>query len=178
LLADFVDRLPLAHKKFCEPGTGAGLVSLTALRKGALVTAFDINREAVKNCKENFNINKKYFSSNNSFELYESDLFDQIPEQIFDFVVVNPPYFFKDPVDAPARAWYAGAEGEYFTKFFCQVKKYTNKDSQIYMILGDNCDLERIEALAVKEQFVFTLVYKKKVWWEENLIFKIEQNCC
>jgi release factor glutamine methyltransferase len=172
-LADFVSTLDLKNKKFCEPGTGSGLVSLFALKKGALVTAFDINPIAIKNSKKNFETNRSLFDSRAYFEACTSDLFDVIEKQTFDYIVVNPPYFFADAKDNKAKAWYAGKEGEYFEKFFRQLKLYIHDTSKVYMILADNCEIGRIETIASKYGFKIHLVKSKKIWWEENSIFEI-----
>ncbi|HWZ21452.1 MAG TPA: methyltransferase [Cytophagaceae bacterium] len=173
-LADFVSKLELKNKKICEPGVGAGLISLSALRKGALVTAFDVNAAAIDNCKRNFELNKSLFT-NPSFTIYQSDLFDQIPIQTFDYVAVNPPYFFGKISNDASMAWYAGEEGEYFEKFFRQLGDYLHADSKIYMILADNCELEKIEFIAAKYGFQFSLAESKKIWWERNFIFEIRK---
>ena len=41
--------------------------------------------------------------------MLQSDLFTSLGGRRFDLVVVNPPYFAKDPVDDAERAWFAGA---------------------------------------------------------------------
>jgi release factor glutamine methyltransferase len=175
-LAVFVNSLSLENCKFCEPGTGAGLISLTALKKGASVTAFDINKLAVDNCRKNFALNKVLFKDNAVFEVYQSDLFDKVPAQSFDYIVVNPPYFFKNASDDAGKAWYVGEQGEYFEKFFGQLSSYIHPHSKIYMILADNCEIERIEAIAKKYNFTFRLATSKKIWWETNYIFSIIQS--
>jgi Methyltransferase small domain len=51
-------------------------------------------------------------------EVILSDLFAAIAGRHFDLVVVNPPFFAKDPDDDAERAWFAGAQLEYFERFF------------------------------------------------------------
>jgi release factor glutamine methyltransferase len=174
-LVDFIDRLDLKGKKFCEPGMGSGLVSLHALRKSATVVSFDVNPIAVENCRKNFEINRSVFDKGISFEIMESDLFDKIPVQSFDYIIVNPPYFFGNAKDDAAKAWYAGEGGEYFEKLFSQVFSYINSASKFYMILADNCDLDRIKEIAGKYNFGFYLLESKKVYWETNYIFEIKK---
>ncbi len=172
-LADFISSQSLYGKTFCEPGAGTGLVSLTAYQKGASVTAYDVHPIAVQNILENFSLNFPTPFALQSFQVYTSDLFDQIPPQTFNCIAVNPPYFFKEATDDASKAWYCGKDGEYFEKFFHQLKAYSNKESKIYMILADNCDLERIQGIAQKNKFQLQQVAKKKIWWEINFIFLI-----
>ena len=170
VFAEFIQTLDLTGKKVCEVGAGSGLLSFIAYSKGAAVYSFDINPIAIDGLKENVNSN---FKSSENFNLYLSDLFDAIPENKFDIILINPPYFFSDPSDAGSYAWYCGKNGEYFEKLFQQLGNYIITQSQVFIILADNCDLERISAIAKKHNYLLTLNYTKKVKWEKNFIFNI-----
>ncbi len=175
-LVEFVSSLDLHEKTFCEPGIGTGLVSLCAYRQGASITSFDLNPIAVANAEVNFSRN---FSQEDriirSFQLYTSDLFDQIPLQTFDYIAINPPYFFKEVSTEESLAWYCGKDGAYFEKLFRQLPSFIHEQSQVFMVLADNCDLERIERIAKKYQWHFKQVAQRKIGWEKNYIFKITQ---
>ncbi len=172
VLVNFIKDLPLKEKRFCEPGAGSGILSLIAYQQGATVTCFDINENAVKGIEENFRNN---FANDklDSFQVFHSDLFDKVPSQTFDVIVINPPYFFETPASAEQKAWYCGKNGEYFEKLFSQLTSYSDDKTQIYMILADNCDINRIEQIADKNRIVFHLVHQEKVKWENNCIFKL-----
>lgn len=172
-LAEFISTLNLTNKTFCEPGAGSGLVSLMAHQQGAIVTAFDVHPLAVDNLRENFSMNFPAQQLHSSFSIYTSDLFDNIPRQTFDYIAVNPPYFFKATSDQASKAWYCGQDGEYFEKFFAQLNTYTNKDSQVYMILAQNCEVKRIDAIATKNGWQLELVAHKEIWWEVNFIYRV-----
>lgn len=173
-LADFISTLQLSGKTFCEPGAGSGLTSLMAYQKGASVVSYDVNPAAVENLKENFFVNFPHPITFQSYQIYLSDLFDHIPTQTFDYLAINPPYFFKPTSDNSSKAWNCGQEGEYFEKFFSQLPQYCGKESQVYMVLADNCDIIRLEAIAQKHGFIMNLIVRKKIWWETNFIFKIK----
>ncbi|MBL7910257.1 MAG: methyltransferase [Bacteroidia bacterium] len=168
--AEFIQNLDLNNKKVCEVGAGSGLLSFIALKKGAAVCSFDISSTAVNGIKENLKYN---FPEAKNFEVYLSDLFDSVPENKFDLLFINPPYFFNDPQNEGAFAWYCGKNGEYFEKLFAQLGKYSLPSSQIFMSLADNCDLERINAIAKKHNYLLNLVTEKKIKWEKNFIFKV-----
>jgi release factor glutamine methyltransferase len=172
-LASFVEKLNLTDKQFCEPCVGSGLISLVAAKNGALVTCFDINPVAVKNTKLNFERNKLMLSSSD-FRVIESDLFSSISPTIFDYIVINPPYFFSEVKNPTQFAWNAGKDGQFFMKFFQQLKDYTNNNSEIYMILADNCEIDRIIQIAKNYNWNFSLVEKKKILWEVNYIYRIQ----
>ncbi|MEO6304028.1 MAG: methyltransferase [Bacteroidia bacterium] len=170
VFVDFIKTLDLQNKKVCEVGAGSGLLSFIAFSSGAKVISFDINAVAVKGVEENFNRN---FSASGNFEIYLSDLFDAVPKSNFDVLLINPPYFFNYAKNERDFAWDCGGNGEYFEKLFKELSGYSNASSQIFMILADNCDLERIKKLAKKYNYLLNLVIEKKVKWEKNFIFNI-----
>ncbi len=170
LFAAFAKQLDLKNKKVCEVGAGSGLLSFIAFSEGAEVYSFDINETAVKGIKENLESN---FKERINFNVYLSDLFNNVPVNKFDIFFINPPYFFTDPSDEGSYAWYCGKNGEYFEKLFKQLNGYSHPSSQIYMILADNCDLERISTIAKKYNYLLSLCYEKKIKWEKNFIFNI-----
>ncbi len=172
-LSDFVLRLNLSGKTFCEPCSGSGLIALTALKKAAIVTCFDLNPNSVQNIQSNFERNRHLFSVPD-FKVYHSNVFSSIPAQKFDFVVLNPPYFFKNFENPGQMAWNAGEDGQFFIDFFDQLGAYVNINSEIYMILADNCEIDRIDAIAKKYGFQMAVCEKRKILWEMNYIFKIE----
>ncbi|MBA2611894.1 MAG: methyltransferase [Bacteroidetes bacterium] len=170
VFAAYIQRLELNNKNVCEVGAGSGLLSFIALKKGAKLYSFDISLTAVKGIKENLETN---FPGNKNFTVCHSDLFDFVPENNFDFLLINPPYFFSDPQTEDAHAWYCGKNGEYFEKLFAQLARYSSPSSDIYMILADNCDIERISAIAKKRGYLLKSIFEKKIKWEKNFIFKI-----
>lgn len=171
--AEFIQTLELKNKKVCEVGAGSGLLSFIALKKGATVCSFDISSTAINGIKENL---KNNFPGTKNFDVHVSDLFDSVPENKFDILLINPPYFFNDPKDEGAFAWYCGKNGEYFEKLFAQLGNYSQSSSQIFMTLADNCDLERIKSIAKKHNYLLNLVTEKKIKWEKNFIFKVTKD--
>lgn len=171
-MLQFADSLALENKTVGEPGAGSGLISLWCFHKKANVYAWDINETAVSNLKSNF---EKNYGSVSGFQVFQSDVFDNVPEVNFDFLFINPPYFFNTPATPTQMAWYAGKEGEYFHKLFSSLNSYTTENSEVYMILADNCDLEKIMEIAAVYNWSFTEVSRKKIWWEHNFIYRIQQ---
>lgn len=171
-LASFVEKLNPDKKTFLEPCAGSGLISLVALSKGAIVVSSDINPSAIENIAINFDLNKKSLKSN-QLQIIQSDVFESIPVQQFDYIVVNPPYFFADFNSYEQAAWYAGKDGRFFSSFFEKLNAFVNNNSEIYMILADNCNIDEIQSIAAKHQWKLSLVEQKKILWETNYIFRI-----
>ncbi|MGL5892505.1 MAG: methyltransferase [Bacteroidia bacterium] len=174
-LAEFVSKLDLRGKTFAEPCTGSGLIGITARAAGAHVISSDLNPLAVNCARQNFELSKKHFPEVGSWRVLESNVFDAYPPQKFDVIAVNPPYFFRPQQNAEQLAWNCGEEGEFFEQFFMQLNRHIRPNSQIYMILAENCEIERIRKIARKYCTELKQVEERKISWEKNYIFVVEQ---
>jgi release factor glutamine methyltransferase len=168
LLLDQIKTWSLQNKRLLEPGAGSGLISIYAAQRGAIVTATDINPAAIECLKENSREN------NVQIDILRSDLFDEIPPQLFDIIVINPPYYKKDPESFSDYAWNCGSNGEYFTKLFTRLKEYIHSETKILMVLCDGCDLQMINEMAGKNGYRLELVLSKRNMIEKNFIYSIE----
>ena len=72
ILLDFIVELDLKNKAFLELGCGSGIISLLASRKGAFVTATDINNIALDYLK------KASFENQLKIDVINSDLFKNL----------------------------------------------------------------------------------------------------
>jgi release factor glutamine methyltransferase len=168
LLLKYIERLPLLNKTFLELGAGSGLISMVASKRGAYVTASDINTVALKYLQVNADHNET------GFNIIHSDLFENIPEQKFDIIAINPPYYKKKPVTQLDHAWYCGEEGEYFSRLLGSLQGYIHKNSQVLMVLCDGCDINMIKSFAAVNGFNMNCVHMKRNLVEMNFIYKIE----
>ncbi len=175
-LLRFISKLDLEGKKLMEPGCGSGIISLFACSKGANVVASDIHPVSVENTKHNFTINLSKLGLEPKYEILVSNLFDAIEKNKFDYVIINPPYFFKDPINDGANAWYCGKNGEYFYKLFEQLHDFINSTSKTYMVLAENCDIERIKKIGIQNRFNLKLIETRTIWWEKNYIFQVTES--
>jgi release factor glutamine methyltransferase len=168
LLLSYIKQFHLPGKSFLEFGCGSGLISVYAAKKGANVTATDINSIAIDFLRKNAVENKV------ELNIIESDLFQNIPELPFDIIAINPPYYKKQPHTAQDYAWFCGENGEYFSELFKGLKPYTHTQSEVLMVLFDGCDMEMIENLASQNGFDLQCVHSHKNLLEKNFIYKIE----
>ncbi len=115
IFLSFLQKIDLQGKTVIDVGTGSGALALFAARRGARVTALDINPLAVATARDN--------ARDNGLEVavMESDLFDRVPAQAFDYVLINPPYYPRSPRDTAESAFFAGENLEYFEKLFRQL---------------------------------------------------------
>ena len=131
VFAAFLKKQTLTGLSLLEIGCGSGLLSLTAARLGARVTACDINPAAVDATRKNAHTNGL------TVETDLSDVFDNVPKQPFDRIVVNPPFYQGKPTDAASHAWYCGPEFDFFHRFFKDLPHFVHAESQVWMILAD-----------------------------------------
>lgn len=164
--AEFIETLELEGMDVLEVGCGSGLLSLIAASLGANVTSIDINEHAVANTLLNAT------SNNLKLNVIQSDLFDRL-EGSFDCVLVNPPYFPKNPSSPAGFAWYCGENHSYFHKFFRELGKFVRHRSLIYMILSDQCDIDLISSIALNNGFSLNKTLERDFFVEKNFIFKI-----
>ena len=169
LLLQCVDKFSLQQKTFLEPGAGSGLISIYAAKKGAIVTATDINPIAVDYLKKN--------GEENDVELniIHSDLFQNIPPQQFDFIAINPPYYKQQPNTFKEYGWYCGENGEYFHDLFGSLVGYIHTKSTVLMILCEGCDFEMIHEIAAKNGFILNCIVTKQNLFEKDFVFEIKR---
>lgn len=167
LLLDFVDTLDLNGKSFLELGAGSGIISLLAAKKNAIVYASDLSTSAIENIRINSISNKL------EINIIKSDLFEEIPQQVFDYIVINPPYFNNAPKTEAEYAWNCGSNFEYFHSLFNSLSNYVNSDSSVFMILSEACKLDNIKSIGIEHGFEWELILQKRIWSEKNYIYRI-----
>ncbi|MEL6636625.1 MAG: methyltransferase [Bacteroidota bacterium] len=167
-LLGFVRGLELSGKRVLELGAGSGLIALWTSRAGALTSASDINPAALRSMAESARHNQL------SLTLYESDLFDSIPPERFDYILINPPFYPGEAHDDRERAFFCGPDFEYFRRLFAQLQSYCSPTAEVYMILTDDCALHTIDELAAAELIVLRLCVTHRRWGERQLIYRLE----
>jgi len=167
LLLRYISALSLQEQRFLELGAGSGLISVYAAKNGATVTATDINPVAIECLRRNCDQNKV------KSEIILSDLFASIPEQSFDIIAINPPFYKKQPQALADHAWYCGENGEYFEQLFTKLGKYIHQNSIVLMVLSEECDIKMINEIASRHDFYMQKKITKKSAWEYLYIYQI-----
>ena len=166
VLLDHVDTLKLENKSLLELGCGSGIISLFAASKGADVVASDINNKALEYLSEASKKNRL------PINIIHSDLFSNIKNASFDYVIINPPYYPKTPLSIKEQAWFCGENFEYFQNLFQQLS--IRSDKNVLMILSEDCQIETIKNIANENSMSLISILEKTVLKEKNHIFRIE----
>ena len=167
MLLNFIEGLNIEQKTFLELGAGSGIISILAAKKDAKVYASDISSIAIENIRFNANLN------NVEISVIQSDLFQNLTGLIFDYIIINPPYYKKDPVKEEEYAWYCGKNHEYFERLFDSIGNHINYDSKVFMILSEVCEITEIKSIGEHKGFNWNLTEKKMVWGEKNYIYNL-----
>lgn len=168
IFLQFLQEQELSNCSVLDVGTGSGALALFCASRGAHASALDINPLAVETARDNAVRNRI------SLSVWQSDLFDNVPLQSFDCMVINPPYYPKSPKTAAEHAFFAGEQLEYFDKLFRQLPAYRHAGTRVWMILSEDCDLQKIQKLAHRYAFQLERLYQAKKWGERFEIFGLQ----
>lgn len=155
-------------RRVLDVGTGSGLLALFAAQQGAQATALDINPLAVETARRNAAANGL------TVPVLESDLFEALPAgATFDYVLVNPPYYPRRPGSVVEQAFFAGENLEYFERFFKGLPPLLHAESRVWMVLSEDCDLEKMLSIAERRGFTFAVVFERRKWGERLLVMEV-----
>jgi release factor glutamine methyltransferase len=172
IFLDFLSRQSLTGQRVLDVGTGSGAIALWAARLGAAVTAVDLNSLAVDTARQNAALNGL------SLSVYHSDLLTALPEQQFDYLLVNPPYYPRSANNTTELAFFAGEQLEYFVRFFTETAPFCHENTIIWMILSEDCDWNTIAAAAQKEHYSAAQVWHKRHWGERLFVAEMRLVTC
>jgi release factor glutamine methyltransferase len=167
LLLRYLETVSLRDKKVLELGAGSGLISISSAKKGAIVTATDINPAATDYLQKNSRAN------GTTLTIITSDLFTSIPQQVFDVIVINPPYYFETPLKHSQYAWYCGKNGEYFHGLFKNLSNYIDQNTVILVILCEGSNRAFIQTIAQGYGFEFACRKTFHNLIERNYVYQV-----
>lgn len=169
-LLDYLKEQSLSEKTLLEVGCGTALISIVAAKAGAKVTAIDLSNKAIGNAAHNALINSV------NIDIVHSDLFQNIKVNLFDWIIINPPYYPQTPRNEEELAWNCGEHFEYFSKLFKSLGDFMHDHSRVIMVLTKGCDLHKIFSIANENNFRLNLIREKKVIFDErDFLYTIEK---
>ncbi|MBK3333014.1 peptide chain release factor N(5)-glutamine methyltransferase [Persephonella atlantica] len=165
LVEECLKRIPESKKATgLEIGVGSGAISIALLRNRPLLTMYgvDISEKAVQIALLNAKINKV----SDRLILIKSNLFENVPQKRFDFIVSNPPYVSEEEYESleeevkkePKEALVAGKEG---TKIYEMIvregKRFLKKEGFFAFEIGYNQG-EKVKSILESEGFKVKII--------------------
>lgn len=155
-----------------EMGVGTGMIALSICHFFEEFTGTDINPKAVVLAKENAQRNNIQ-----TVTFMESDLFSAV-SGTFDVIIFNPPYV---PADEPVKgiedlSYHGGEDGRHVVdRFLSQFGKYLNPEGKVYLLQSSLSGIDDTSALLTRMGYTYEIVARKKLFFEELVIFKIQK---
>ena len=145
---EYLRRFDFAGRRFLDMGTGSGVVGIDAARRGAIVTACDVNPRAVRLAARNAGRNAV------AIEVVESNLFAAIPGRQFDVICFNLPFYAQDPGTPFEHALYGGRNFETIRDFASGCREALAPRGAIIVIFSEDSGRERILPLFAAANFI------------------------
>jgi release factor glutamine methyltransferase len=166
LMNEALQLFELKHKKILEMGCGNTSNSIYCAKKDAIVYSLDLDPKALKYGKKHAKREKV------EINFIQSDMFTNLEEGDFDFIFFNPPYLVSDKIEDMTID--ALEKGRFFIDIFLKnFDKYLAKNGIALLLHTDYNDLERTKEIIINKGFLFEIVARKKLFFEELYIIKI-----
>jgi release factor glutamine methyltransferase len=138
ILAEALLGADLRGRSFLDMGTGSGPIALVAAKRGARVTACDVNARAVLLTRTNAALNGL------SVEVIESDLFSSplLEGRTFDEIVFNVPFYPHPSRSVYERAFRAGEGFDVVRRFAEGARAHLGDQGRVVIIFSEDCDRE------------------------------------
>ena len=171
IFADFIKLLGLLEgKRILDMGTGSGVVSVFAASGGAECISADINPMAVRSARENAAVN----GFADKVTAVESDLFEALnPNDLFDLIFFNPPYYKGNPHNNFERAFKGGENLEVITRFLNDAKKFLKHNGVIYFIVSSDMDIQAFFKMIESAGYTHKIVKEIKKFFETFYIISV-----
>lgn len=145
----------LSGKRVLDIGTGTGIQAIQAIIAGAeRVDATDINQEAVKCAEHNVKLN----GLESRINVWQSDLFDNIPNKRYNLIIANLPIVEAKEEDTKLHSLYDPGF-IYHERLFRESPDYLSESGKINLSHANlqREGFERLESLARKNGFIHNI---------------------
>ena len=158
----FAKELPInADDEFLEIGCGTGVVSISAVWKGASrVVAVDINPSAVENAKENV----KLHGLEDKITVMQGDVFEPVKDEKFDTIFWNVPfgYIKREDISTLEKAVFDSGYRS-IRKFIEEARRYLKPNGRLLIGFSSTLGhLKMLEELLTKAEYKTKLVKEIK----------------
>jgi len=167
-MGKYVQGLPLDRKRVLDMGCGSGILSLIAAAAGASVTAVDVNPAAVASARDNALRNRL----DDRIRFFNSDLFGSLPEETFDYILFNPPFYLGEPRDVRDMAWRGGDDYGVIRGFIAGASRFMKPDARIIMILSSDMRIEKVLEIFRAHEFSADRRSVKRLLFETFSIYE------
>lgn len=165
LLLDFALSKAYSDRTILELGCGSGFVSMyLAKHTHNRIIASDINPEAVAALKENAAV------LGLPVEVRQSDLLVGLSTNDLDIVLINPPYYPKNPTSNEEKAFLAGEDLSYFSRLFQQLNQADLNKLEVFFVLSENVPFELIRQKGEQAKIFFEEKLRKDILGETFFI--------
>jgi len=148
-------------------GCGSGLQSLVALSMGANVLAVDLSETALEVTLKN----ASKYGFETKLETRKSDLFEKISEK-FDTIIFNPPYVASEKMELMSVD--GGRKGrKTLDKFLNEFSQHLKPKGECFFLQSNLNGLKETENKLKKQNLTFEIMAKKKLFFEELIVFKV-----
>lgn len=171
-LLNYLNNINFNDKSIVEVGSGNGLIAFNIALNARKVIALELSKIAIKGLQLNYQNNVKIIP-NHVLQIIESNLFENLSKEAYNYIIVNPPYYPNTIKNEAELAWNCGPNFEYFNHFFSQVGSYMQLNSKIIMVLSNQCNINKINEIANRNGFKMDLKVQKNMFIEINYIFEI-----
>ncbi|MFH1256430.1 MAG: HemK2/MTQ2 family protein methyltransferase [Candidatus Diapherotrites archaeon] len=153
-------------------GCGSGIQGINALALGAAKVLFaDLNKNALENAL--LNAEKLGFAEKATAR--ESDLFSKINEK-FDCIIFNPPYVETEKITEGERDVAGGRNGrEVLDRFLAEFPRHLAEGGACFFLQSDLNGVKETESALEKAGLSFSVIARKRIFFEELLVFRCLQ---